>query len=106
MKRWLAKGPSLLLFLHYERALVKTGMIALLIVFASLALSDWRISRIPDQERSTVGIMGLMPAMGASIRNSIDDLIPREVAMLSWSMNVLLLGHRLRLRQNNGRSTG
>jgi len=94
------------LFLNYGLALGVPGIIALALLFAGLAFFYWRMFRSPDMTLAALGIAGLMLLAGVMLRNFTDDQFQRDVALLFWSMNGLLLGYGLRLQRTNGRSTG
>ena len=92
-------------FLNYGLALGVPGMIALAMLFASLALTYWRMYRSPDRSLAVLGIAGIMLLTGVILRNLSNDFFLRDAALLFWSMNGLLLGYGLRLQRQSGRAS-
>lgn len=91
-------------FLNYGLALGIPGMAALILLFASLAVIYWRMYRHEDQFLPTVGIAGLLLLTSVILRNLSNDFFQRDVALLFWAMNGLLLGLGLRLQQPPGQA--
>ena len=85
------------LFLNYGLSLGVPGMLALVGLFAGMAWTYWRMFRNPDPSIAAIGIAGLMLLVSVILRNSSNDFFQRDMALLFWSMNGLLLGFGMRL---------
>ena len=81
------------------------GIIALVLLFASLALTYWRMYRAQDPVLAILGIVGLMLLASVPLRNFSNDFFQRDVALLFWSMNGVFLGFGLRLQRQIEKST-
>lgn len=91
------------LFLNYGLAMGVPGMIALFLLFASLAATYWRMYRKEDPILATIGIAGMLLLSSIVLRNLTNDFFQRDVALMFWAMNGLLLGAGLRLQRAEGR---
>ena len=87
------------IFLNYGLAMGIPGIIALVLLFASLALTYWRMYRAQDPVLAILGIVGLMLLASVPLRNFSNDFFQRDVALLFWSMNGVFLGFGLRLQR-------
>lgn len=92
-------------FLNYGLAMGLPGLLALILLFAALAATYWKMVRSSDSMLSIVGIAGLLLLTSIILRNLTNDFFQRDVALLFWAMNGMLLGTGLRLqRQSHGES--
>lgn len=90
-------------FFNYGLALGIPGMVALILLFASLAVIYWRMYRHEDQFLATLGIAGMLLLTSVILRNLTNDFFQRDVALLFWAMNGLFLGIGLRLQKQLGK---
>ncbi|MFM9972784.1 MAG: O-antigen ligase family protein [Burkholderiales bacterium] len=84
------------LFLNYALALGVPGMLALVVLFAGLFLVYWRMYRSEHPDVAVIGIAGMLLFFAVISRNLSNDFFQRDVALLFWSMNGLLLGYAIR----------
>jgi O-antigen ligase len=91
------------LFLNYGLAMGIPGIIALILLFASLAATYWRMYRMEDPVLVTVGMAGILLLASVVLRNLTNDFFQRDVALMFWAMNGLFLGVGLRCQRSAGR---
>jgi len=81
------------LFLNYGMAMGLPGMLAILLLFASLARKFWNLSRADDRTISMAGICGVLLVIGVVARNLTNDFFQRDLALLFWAIAGMLLGY-------------
>lgn len=87
-------------FLNYGLALGIPGMVALILLFASLLATYWRMYRSGNQDLAILGIAGILLVAAVVLRNLSNDFFQRDAALLFWAMNGLLLGYGFRLQRS------
>lgn len=84
-------------FLNYGLSMGVPGMLALLILFACLLRKYWLLASAGSTLQRAAGIAGIAMVVGVITRNLTNDFFIRDMSLLFWSLNGLLLGlgHRL-----------
>ena len=85
------------LVLNYGISMGIPGIIALLTLFSAMFLTYWKMYRHVDEDISIVGTAGLMLLSGVMLRNLSNDFFLRDMALLFWSLNGMLLGYGERI---------
>ncbi|RYG11249.1 MAG: O-antigen ligase domain-containing protein, partial [Burkholderiales bacterium] len=90
--RWHAHN----MFLNYILEMGPLGGVALIWLFAALAMEFWRLYRSSDGMSWQQGIFGLVVLGGIAIKATTDDILVRDNSLLFWALMgmALGLGHR------------
>jgi O-antigen ligase len=72
------------------------GMVALLVLFASLAARFWRLACRGERLARLAGLAGTMMVAGVLARNMTNDFFVRDGALLFWALAGTLFGYALR----------
>ena len=84
-------------FLNYGLSMGVPGMLALLILFACLLRKYWFLASNGSTLQRSIGIAGIAMVAGVVTRNLTNDFFMRDMSLLFWSLNGLLLGLGYRL---------
>jgi O-antigen ligase len=88
-------------FLNYGLSMGLPGIAALVLLFSSLLWEYMRFLRDDDPQLQLLGLAGVLMILGVLLRNQVNDMFLRDLALLFWALNgaLLGLGHRkLRLK--------
>lgn len=78
--------------LNYGLALGIPGMLVLLMVFGALLREYARLWQSDDQGLRLIGACGMVLVLGVFSCNMVNDMFVRDVALLFWALNGMLLG--------------
>ena len=84
--------------LNYGIELGIPGIILILSLFSCLAYQYMYIIRKADKDKllSAIGVAGLLIVAGVFLRNMTNDMFHRDLSLLFWCINGLLLGFSVR----------
>jgi O-antigen ligase len=78
------------------------GILALLILFASLLRAFWKLTVSGPSLQRAIGIAGFVMVAGVVARNLTNDFFMRDMSLLFWSLTGLMLGLGNRLQRDSG----
>ena len=84
--------------LNYGLAMGVPGMLALLIIFWALLREYASFWRTGDRQLRMIGACGIVLVAGVFSRNMVNDLFLRDLSILFWALNGVLLGLGCRQR--------
>lgn len=84
-------------FLNYGLSMGLPGVLALLLVFGCLLHAFWRLARHGTDLQRILGAAGVAMVAGVFARNLTNDFFMRDMSLLFWSLNGMLLGLGRRL---------
>lgn len=86
--------------LNYGIALGVFGIVVLSMVWGCLGWQYWRIQKaIGDPLLKASAVAGLCVVLGVILRNQVNDMFHRDLSLLFWCVNGMLLGFLLRQSQ-------
>jgi O-antigen ligase len=89
-------------FLNYGISMGLPGILALLILFASLLRAFWKLTVSGPSLQRAIGIAGFVMVAGVVARNLTNDFFMRDMSLLFWSLTGLMLGLGNRLQRDSG----
>lgn len=88
--------------LNYGVELGIVGIVLILGIWSCLAFHYWRIQKgAVDPIVKSAAVAGLCIVLGVIARNQVNDMFHRDLSLLFWCINGMLLGFLLRQQKSN-----
>jgi O-antigen ligase len=84
-------------FLNYGLGMGLPGVAALLFLFLCLLRQYWKFASHGERKLQLLGMAGMALVAGVFVRNQVNDFFARDMAILFWALNGMLLGLGLRI---------
>lgn len=84
-------------FLNYGLSMGLPGVAALVFLFLCLLREYWKFASHGDRKLQLLGVAGMSLVAGVFVRNQVNDFFVRDMAILFWALNGMLLGLGLRI---------
>lgn len=88
--------------LNYGLEMGLPGIAALLAIFLGLIFQYWKFLLVPVREVQLLGTAGIAIVLGVLLRNQVNDMFLRDMAILFWALNGALLGLGARKLRQRG----
>ena len=84
-------------FLNYGLSMGLPGVAALVFLFLCLLREYWKFASHGERKLQLLGVAGMSLIAGVFVRNQVNDFFVRDMAILFWALNGMLLGLGLRI---------
>ena len=88
--------------LNYGLKMGLPGIAALLAIFLGLIFQYWKFLLAPVREVQLLGTAGIAIVLAVLLRNQVNDMFLRDMAILFWALNGALLGLGARKLRQRG----